>query len=205
MGYSLAGNISIHGLGMGCNLTTPDSDACVSINSPLVERPMLKIRNYDRKQHLPHLALVAHGMRQSERAYPPPEFCGESIEDVTYWVDDCYSANRWVATYEESIIGHISLTEPESYLTDFLQSYSVDGAHDEISKFFVHPDCRKFGAGSLLFSHALAASAKPKALAVLEGSYAARAFYEHHGMVELGQFDGISGINHVFVEARNVE
>ena len=40
------------------------------------------------------------------------------------------------------------------------------------------------------------------ALAVLNGSLAAREFYVHHGMTELGIYHGRSGINHIFLENR---
>lgn len=162
----------------------------------------MEIVDYDESLHLSPLVTIAHRMRLSERAYPPKEFCGESREDVHTWLSDCHAEQRWVAFHDGSVLGHIALTEPEDYLNAFLESYAISHEYMEISKFFVNSDYRKSGVGSLLFSQALEYATKPKALAVLQGSYAARDFYVNHGMIELGQFDGISGVNHVFIESK---
>ncbi len=160
----------------------------------------MEVVNYDERLHLEELTNVAYLMRHSETAYPPHEFCGESKPEVNEWLKNCHSHTRWVAVNDNKVIGHISLAKPEDYLSKFLHEHSFHSEFDEVSKFFVHPEYRKTGAGRLLFAHALASSPIPKALAVLAGSIAARKFYVHHGMTEIGIYHGISGVNHIFGE-----
>lgn len=164
----------------------------------------MKIVTYVEELHLPELSAIAHRMRNSERAYPPREDCGESLPEVEDWLRKSEALFRWVAIQEDKVVGHISLQHPEVYLRAFIESCGIIGGHFEISKFFVSPDCRKSGAGRLLFAHAVKSSSTPSALAVLDGSHAARTFYSHHGMEELGIYHGRSGVNHIFVDKQPV-
>lgn len=164
----------------------------------------MEIVAYSESLHLQELTEIVHGMRHSERAYPPREDCGETVEDVEAWLRGSTAFARWVAVHEGKVVGHIALQEPDDYLKTFLTEHEITGKQSEISKFFVSPDCRKLGAGRLLFSHAVESSDHQVALAVLNGSLAAREFYVHHGMTELGIYHGKSGINHIFLENRVV-
>lgn len=147
-------------------------------------------------------------VRAADASYPPPLDVDEGdLRGFIEWLMKEETLGRWVAVVSGEVVGHISLTAPQSYLTGYLESvgHQTDAGkgYCEVSKFFVAPEYQSYGIGSILFEHALAfarSNAMQPALAVIDDSFAARKFYAKKGMREVGSFTGIHGENFVFTE-----
>ncbi len=109
---------------------------------------------------------------RARRAAPMPPGVHPD-DDVRRWLSDRLRADEvWVAEAEGRVVGYVRLTEV--WLDDL----------------YVDPDHARQGVGSALLD--LARSLRPRGfcLWVFETNLPARAFYGHHGLVELERTDG---------------
>lgn len=135
--------------------------------------------------------------------YPPPE-AGRTSGELRAWLDASESWVRWVVDIDGRAAGHVLLGEPHAYLHAPGDTWSEDpriGA--EVGRLFVAPGAAGTGAGAALLgtalewarSHDLVAG-----LAVIDGSTSAQRLYVRSGMRLVRSFDGIHGLNHVFID-----
>lgn len=156
-------------------------------------------------EHLDPVLDVLLKVAADDRAYPPAD-AGATRASLTAWLLDGPCTGRWVVLADGRVAGHIMTAPTHDYLTRALTdlgyaSRSPEGIC-EVGRFFTDPDLRGLGLGSALFRTACDAAEETghqPALAVLDGSHAARSFYAGHGMEEVGPFVGVHGLNHVFV------
>lgn len=145
-------------------------------------------------------------MRQLDDTYPPMRDAGGDRASLGNWLFDEVPVQRWVGMDGGKVVGHITVGDPHSYLTEFLTNGSFTAAEisglSEVGKFFVDPDQQGTGVGYKVFKFVvsnLLESEKRPVLAVLSGSTAAIRFYERFGMNRAGSFVGVHGENHVYV------
>lgn len=146
-------------------------------------------------------------VREHDATYPPPVDADHNAGDFIQWLMNEETLGRWVAILDGDVVGHISLTKAHDYLTGALDSMGYESLSEngfcEISKFFVDPNVQGHGVGAELFAHVLREAwtlGFQPALAVISSSHAARRFYDHKGMLEVGSFHGVHGENFVFVD-----
>lgn len=167
----------------------------------------LDVVPFDPDLHLEPLVEALLRVRAADATYPPPQDAEATVETFTGWLMSEEVLGRWVALADGIPVGHISITAAHAYLRNALALLDYPAAAEngfgEVSKFFTDPIYQGLGVGSALFRPALAAGRAAgfhPALAVIETSYAARAFYAAKGLREVGSFMGVHGLNYVFAE-----
>lgn len=151
-----------------------------------------------RQKDLPEIAKLAKAMNRLDGTYPPPNDPNVLKGDWEGWLLGGGEAGRWVARTDSGVVGHVSFSTPGSYLEALVDS--LDKVW-ELGQFFVNPDSRGHGVGDALFQRAMQEArqvGKTPVLAVMSVSVGAKRFYEKHGMVQMGEFNGRDGLNYVF-------
>lgn len=146
-------------------------------------------------------------LQKSKSSYPPADIVTGIQPSTKDWLGEG-TAHRFVAVIEGQVAGHISLSEPYPYLSNFfiekIQGYD-EKSYLEVGAFFVSPEFQKHGVGSKLFEHVINESeklSKTPALVVVESydSHKAISLYKRHGMTSIGLFIGTHGKNIVFLK-----
>lgn len=129
------------------------------------------------------------------------------LDGADEWLLEESGGERWVANVDGKVAGHVQLVPLHAYLASRLEvlNHEHSRAADmlEVVKLFVDPLRAGHGIGTALLSRARAAAwaqGKQPILAVLASSGRAIGFYERAGLRLLGSFDGIHGVNFVFVD-----
>lgn len=156
--------------------------------------------------HKNSISKALFALRASGSPYPSHKDVSSDEESLYNWLLSDETIHRFVAIVNNEVAGHISLTKPHSYLTEYLEKAGVRSASSkgflEISKFFVSPEFQKCGVGGSLFRSAIdivSSLGYSPALAVVDTSVDAISFYGHHGLKEIGSFEGFHGKNFIFI------
>lgn len=167
----------------------------------------VKVVRFDPQKHLTQTASVLLRMRRVDPTYPPPIDAESNLDSLTQWLLSDPPTHRWVALKDGVAVGHIAVALPHEYLNTFFADRSITSTAQtgfrEISKFFVDPYQQKNGIGTLLFDtalHFVNSESGQSVLAVVDSSTAAKKFYARAGLREVGTFEGIHGVNHVFID-----
>lgn len=168
------------------------------------------VHDYVEMTHGRRTLEVLQRVRAADPTYPPSD-AGSTGSDLRDWLLSEPGLGRWVVVVDREVAGHVQLTPPHDYLIEQLASFGHhpmgDAGYAEIAKLFVDPLVQRRGVGAVLLAAARAASwasGRQPALAVVSTSAAATRMYVHEGMVEIGEFDGIHGINRVMVDPTNL-
>ncbi|WP_354214861.1 GNAT family N-acetyltransferase [Arthrobacter sp. UYCo732] len=179
----------------------------MSESTNVLVRPAVEIAPFQDGQHLHGAVEALLKLRRAEGLYPPQRDVEATPTAFTGWLLSEDALGRWVAIVDGQVAGHISITAPHPYLTEALagmgQVSPAPHGICEVSKFFVDPTVQGKGTGAQLFEAAFRFARREgmqPALAVVSTSLAARRFYDRHGMIETGSFQGIHGENFVFVD-----
>lgn len=175
------------------------------MNTALATATRIEAVLFDRDEHLEAVLDVLVRVRATDAAYPPAD-AGNTRESLRAWLLEGPVHGRWTVLADGTAAGHIMTSPPHDYLlrslADFGYTSKATEGIMEIGRFFTDPEKRGLGLGSELFTAACEAAEETghqPALAVLDGSRAARVFYAGNGMQELGSFVGVHGLNHVLV------
>lgn len=171
------------------------------------------ISDYNKTQHEEQVVSLLLDLQDKDDNYPPRTSPHLTEVETRDWFNDGSRLQRRVAlTLEglpsanaEQVEGHVAIGPPHDYILKFLQSIGSPLGGDqlgEVGKFFVRRNKQGTGVGQLLFADALTLLRSQNltpVLAVIEASTKAVIFYERQGLTCLGSFNGIHGINRVFV------
>lgn len=163
------------------------------------------VRPFDSTRDLDALAAAAVGVAAAPGPYPPPE-AGRTEPELRAWLAPEDAWARWVVEVEGRAVGHVLISAPHDYLHPPAETADA-GAREigaEVGRLFVDPAVTGVGAGALLLHTALEwarSRSLVAGLAVIDGSDAAQRLYVRSGMRLVRSFNGIHGLNHVFVDA----
>jgi ribosomal protein S18 acetylase RimI-like enzyme len=96
------------------------------------------------------------------------------------------------------VLGYVQLTEPHDYIVRHFGPTVVPSSLAEVGKLFVATPAHGRGVGEQLLAQARRAAAADRrrpVLAVLPGSEAAVRLYRRAGLLDLGTFVGVHGVN----------
>lgn len=168
----------------------------------------MRVVPFEPDAHLEQTVAVLLRVWAADPGYPPRRSARATPDSLKRWLEDDGELQRFAATVDGTVAGHVMVAAPHRYLTDHLAGINYKPLAQgmaEIGKLFVDPLRQRLGIGAALLDAALegawSADRQP-ALAVLAPSTAARSLYKARGMLERGTFNGRDGVNHVFVDER---
>lgn len=169
--------------------------------------PAVRVVPFTVREHRGAFVDVLLRVRGGNPTYPPPNDAAHTPIAFADWLCADVALSRWVAMVGPHVVGHVQLTPPHRYLTDYLATMPDDPYRDvslaEIGKLYADPNYSQHGVGSALLAHArtqASASDRAPVLAVVDTSEAAYRLYRRAGMSEVGSFAGIHGLNHILVD-----
>jgi GNAT superfamily N-acetyltransferase len=161
------------------------------------------VQDYDEAVHRSGAVRALMSVRRADGGYPPPQDTGDTTEELDRWLFDSPVRARWVAVLDDEVVGHVCLSPAHPYLTRRLVPVSPPTVLLEVGKLYVAAEARGLDLGRRLLEEAMGRAAGEgavAALAVLPTSRAALGLYRDRGLVEVGQFEGVHGLNLVFVD-----
>jgi GNAT superfamily N-acetyltransferase len=161
------------------------------------------VQDYDEQLHRTGAVRALADVRRAGDAYPPRRDTGDSPAELADWLFLEPVSARWVAVLDGDVVGHVCLSPAHDYLARRLVPRAAPVELLEVGKLYVAPQARGLDLGGRLLDAALTRAADERALsvlAVLPTSAAAVGLYRERGLVEVGRFDGVHGMNLVFVD-----
>lgn len=161
----------------------------------------LTIVPFDPMLHTEETVRVLAKVRAFTPDFPPPADADSTEQSLREWLLNERAVARWVALWDGQVVGHVLVTRAHDYLLRHLGARAGSGLL-EVGKLFVAPVSRGRGAGAALLTEAMSfavSCGSPLALAVLPTSGAAIGLYERMGLEPAGSFDGVHGLNYVYV------
>lgn len=198
-----------------------DSDGRVTVREPARTRlggldptgqnpgmTTMRVVPFEPEAHLEQTVAVLLRVWAADSGYPPRRSARATPDSLKQWLEDDGVLQRFAATVDGTVAGHVLIAVPHHYLTRHLAGIGYEALAQgmaEIGKLFVDPLHQRLGIGAALLDAAVEGAwnaGRQPALAVLAPSTAARSLYKARGMLERGTFEGRDGVNHVFVDER---
>lgn len=160
------------------------------------------------KEHLDETIQVLLRVREANPTYPPPLDPDSGVAPFTEWLLKDETICKWVAVADGKVVGHVALSNAHEYILSFLASTEHKNLQAdnlcEVTKLFVDPLAQGTGVARRLLLHALSSAvalSRIPTFAVVAGSEAAKKALDESPYEEAGAFNGIHGINYVFLRS----
>lgn len=164
----------------------------------------IEVVSYSKSKHLKALSSLTLSAYQTGELYPPRQDVKDEIKNHELWWENDETVKRFIILFENEVVGHIAFSNPHPYLVKQLNLANLEeNDYFEVGKFFISKPYRKHGLGHTLLKVAEAEALmlnKKLALAVISTSTAAIKFYEEEKFNNINSFEGIHGLNHIYVK-----